>query len=58
LREQREFDGIVDRDRVLRDPAHPSRILPVYDSGDHVHPNDAGYAASADALDLSLLRAK
>lgn len=58
LREQREFDGIVDLDRVLRDPAHPSRLLPVYDSGDHVHPNDAGYAASADALDLSLLRAK
>lgn len=58
LREQREFDGLIDLDRVLRDPVHPSRLLPIYDSGDHLHPNDAGYAASANALDLSLLWGK
>jgi len=58
LREQHEFDGLVDLDRVLRDPVHPSRLLPNYSSSDHLHTNDAGYAASADAVDLSLLRAK
>jgi lysophospholipase L1-like esterase len=41
---------------VLRDPSHPARILPAYDSGDHGHPNDAGYRAMADAIDLSLFR--
>ena len=55
LRESHEFDGLVDLDRILRDPARPSRLLPAYDSGDHLHPSDAGYAASADAVDLSLL---
>jgi lysophospholipase L1-like esterase len=56
LRETRELDGLIDLDRVLRDPDHPTRLLPAYDSGDHLHPSDAGYAASADAVDLSLLR--
>ena len=43
---------------VLRDPSHPARLLPAYDSGDHVHPNDAGYRAMADAIDLSLFEEK
>lgn len=49
------FDAVVDMDRVLRDPGHPSRLNPAYDSGDHLHPNDAGYQAMAAALDLDTL---
>ena len=56
IRTSHAYDAFVDFDRVLRDPAHPSRLLPDYDSGDHVHPNDAGYQAMADAIDLSLFR--
>ena len=48
------FDGVIDFDRVTRDPAHPERLLPAYDSGDHLHPNDAGYKVMADAIDLKL----
>jgi lysophospholipase L1-like esterase len=48
------FDGSIDFDRATRDPAHPERLLPAFDSGDHLHPNDAGYKAMADSIDLSL----
>lgn len=48
------FDRVVDFDAVTRDPAHPTRLKPEYDSGDHVHPNDAGNHAMADAIDLSV----
>jgi lysophospholipase L1-like esterase len=51
------FDGVVDFDAVMRDPSHPTRILPAYDSGDHLHPNDAGYAAMGNAVNLSLFTA-
>jgi lysophospholipase L1-like esterase len=54
VRTSRIFDGIVDFDRVMRDPSHPLRFLPAYDSGDHLHPNDAGYKIMADAIDLQL----
>jgi lysophospholipase L1-like esterase len=47
-------DGIVDVDAMLRDPEAPTRLLPSYDSGDHAHPNDAGYAAIANGIDLSI----
>lgn len=47
-------DAIVDVDALLRDPQMPSRLLPAYDSGDHAHPNDAGYAAIANGIDLSI----
>jgi lysophospholipase L1-like esterase len=47
-------DGIVDQDTATHDPANPTRYLPAYDSGDHLHPNDTGYAAIADAVDLTL----
>ena len=47
-------DGVIDFDRAAEDPAHPARLLPAYDSGDHLHPNDAGYKAMADAIDLKL----
>ena len=48
--------AIIDFDVVTRDPARPTRFLPAFDSGDHLHPNDAGYQAMADAIDLRLLR--
>ena len=50
----KEFDGVVDFDAVVRDPGRPTQILPSYDSGDHLHPNDAGSAAQANAIPLSL----
>ena len=56
IRTSKAYDAVIDFDRVLRDPSHPTRILPAYDSGDHGHPNDAGYRAMADAIDLSLFR--
>lgn len=55
MRTSGAFDGVVDFDRVLRDPADPNRMLPSFDSGDHLHPNDAGYEAIADAINLQLL---
>ncbi|MFJ9584218.1 SGNH/GDSL hydrolase family protein [Streptomyces acidicola] len=55
IRGAEEFDGVLDFDAVLRDPERPSRMLPVYDSGDHLHPGDAGLAALADSVDLKLL---
>ncbi|MGH9606609.1 MAG: SGNH/GDSL hydrolase family protein [Terracidiphilus sp.] len=48
------FDAVVDFDKAVRDPDHPDRMLPAYDSGDHLHPNPAGYRAMADAIPLSL----
>ena len=54
IRTSKAYDAVIDFDMVLRDPDHPTRILPAYDSGDHGHPNDAGYRAMADAIDLSL----
>ncbi|MFC4886656.1 SGNH/GDSL hydrolase family protein [Streptomyces beijiangensis] len=50
------YDGIIDFDRAMRDPADPSALNPAYDSGDHIHPNDAGMKAMADTVDLRLLR--
>ena len=50
------FDGVIDFDIVTRDPAHPETLLPAYDSGDHLHPNDAGYKVMAEAIDLKLFK--
>jgi len=47
-------DGVIDQDAATHDPAHPTQFLPAYDSGDHLHPNDAGLQAIADAVNLSL----
>jgi lysophospholipase L1-like esterase len=49
------FDAVVDFDAVLRDPAHPRRLRPEFDSGDHLHPGDAGYRAMAEAIDIAPL---
>ena len=54
LRKAEGFDAIVDFDRALRDPGHPTQMLPIYDCGDHLHPSDLGYRAMGDAIDLSL----
>ncbi len=54
IRSSRAFDAVLDFDRVTRDPDHPSRFLPAYDPGDHLHPNDAGYRAIAESIDLTL----
>jgi lysophospholipase L1-like esterase len=58
LRQTDAFDAIVDFDRALRDPDHPTRMLPIYDCGDHLHPSDLGYRAMGDAIDLSLFDEK
>ncbi len=58
IRNSAEFDGVVDFDAVLRDPGRQTRLLPAYDSGDHLHSNDAGYAASANAFPPALFGIK
>ncbi len=54
IRTSNAYDAVIDFDKLLRDPNHPSRLLPAYDGGDHVHPNDFGYRVMAEAIDLSL----
>ena len=54
IRSTKEFDGVVDFDALMRDPAHPSRLLPAFDSGDHLHPSAAGYKVMGEAIPLSL----
>ncbi|MFC9592735.1 SGNH/GDSL hydrolase family protein [Streptomyces sp. NPDC056944] len=55
IRTSGAYDAVVDFDRAVADPSDPDRILPAYDSGDALHPNDAGYTAMAGALDLDEL---
>lgn len=52
------FDGVIDFDAVVRKPDKASEIQAAFDCGDHLHPNDAGYKAMADAVDLSVLGVK
>ena len=56
IRTSGAFDGVVDFDEVIRDPDDPQQMLPEYDSGDNIHPSDAGYQAMAEAIDLELLQ--
>jgi lysophospholipase L1-like esterase len=56
IRTAKAYDAVIDFDRVTRDPENPKMFLPLYDSCDHLHPNDAGYRAMADAIDLSLFK--
>ena len=55
IRTSKAFDGVVDFDAMVRDPKNSLRILPGYDSGDHLHPSNAGYQAMADGIDLGML---
>jgi lysophospholipase L1-like esterase len=56
MRTAKEYDGFVDFDQVMRDPSHPAKMLEKYDSGDHLHPNDAGYQAMANAFNLAFVK--
>jgi len=56
IRNGREGDAVVDLDAVMRDPARPGYLKAEFDGGDGLHPNDAGYKAMADAIDVMLLR--
>ncbi|WP_156361818.1 GDSL-type esterase/lipase family protein [Sphingomonas sp. Leaf343] len=52
------FDAVIDFDALLRDPAMPDRLASRYDSGDHLHPSEAGYRAMGEAVPLALFAAK
>jgi lysophospholipase L1-like esterase len=54
IRTSGAFDAVIDFEKVTRDPANPKALLPVYNNTDHLHPNDAGYKAMADSIDLSM----
>jgi lysophospholipase L1-like esterase len=54
IRSNKSYDGVIDFDAVVRDPESPTKMLARYDSGDHLHPNDAGYEAMGSAIDLKL----
>jgi lysophospholipase L1-like esterase len=56
IRTSGSFDAVIDFDKAVRDPSHPTRMLPAFDSGDHLHPNDTGYQAMANAVDLGLFQ--
>jgi len=55
IRHRSSFDGVIDFDAVMGDPDDPLRLPAEYDSGDHLHPSDAGYEAMAAAIDLRCL---
>jgi lysophospholipase L1-like esterase len=54
IRSNHIADGFIDFDKTTQDPANPTVFLPADDSGDHLHPGDAGYKAMGDSIDLSL----
>jgi len=56
IRKSGEYDGVIDFDAVTRDPAAPTKFAAFADSGDHLHPGDAGYKAMGEAVDLALFR--
>jgi lysophospholipase L1-like esterase len=56
IRTSHAFDGVIDFAKAVQDPFNPLYINPAYNSGDNLHPNDAGYKAMADAINLALLR--
>jgi lysophospholipase L1-like esterase len=56
IRTSGKFDAVIDFDEVTRDPSNPTFFLPEYDSGDHLHPNDVGYQAMGNAIDLRLFK--
>jgi lysophospholipase L1-like esterase len=58
IRTSGEYDAVIDFDAATRDPKQPTKFLPAYNSGDNLHPGDAGYQAMANAIDLSLFGVK
>ncbi len=56
IRSSGEFDGVIDFDEAVRDPSRPTQILPAYDSGDHLHVNDAGNVAQGNAIPIELFK--
>jgi lysophospholipase L1-like esterase len=58
IRTSGAFDAVVDFEAAERDPEHPKQFRPGFNNGDHLHPNDAGYQAMADAIDLSIFGLK
>ena len=58
IRTSGAYDAVVDFEAATRDPKNPKRFLPGFDPGDHLHPNDAGYQAMANAVDLSIFGGK
>jgi lysophospholipase L1-like esterase len=54
IRTSGAFDGVIDFDQVMRSSTDPAALNPTYDAGDHIHPNDAGEHAMANAIDLTL----
>ncbi|MEO9299872.1 SGNH/GDSL hydrolase family protein [Devosia alba] len=55
IRNGGEYDAVIDFDELLQDPADPTKVLDAFDKGDNLHPNDAGYQAMAESIDLDLL---
>ena len=58
IRTSGAFDGVIDFDAMTRDPGNPKHIRAEFDSGDHLHPQDTGYEAMADGIDLEMLGVK
>lgn len=57
IRTSGAYDAVIDFAAVVQDPSSPTKFLPEYDSGDHLHPGDTGYEAMAEAVDLQMLKA-
>lgn len=55
IRTSHTFDGVLELEQGLKDPKHPDRLNPIYDSGDHLHPNDRGNQQMANLVDLNEL---
>ena len=58
IRTAGEFDGVIDFDQTVRDPNHPTQLLPAFDSGDHLHVNNAGNFAQSNAIPLPLFHSR
>ena len=56
IRTSPDFDAFVDFDAIIRDPGNPPRFLPEFTNGDNLHPNDAGYRAMGESIDLSIFQ--
>lgn len=58
IRTTDKLDGFVDFDKATQDPSNPTSLLPADNSGDHLHPSDAGYKAMSDSIDLKVFTKK